>query len=252
MPPERHSATPMPTSRRSRLILGLVVVAAVAGLFFVMRSLSTGNPGVAVIHEPAPSASPTEPKEPKEPKPQFAQPKRFRVEIVSANGQPIDSTNMFGRKPQQNRKVVKKAAKFAGRSLQRYLNSVFVVPSTRFTGKPLKPLLTNNARKALRNKDRRALGAKGPKILGGKTVSAKARAAVVYEGNRPFAVTLRYAAKMNIIQTPAGKPQRMSQSGTMVFRQVGSSGWRADMIDVRLALPRRPKAGQQPSEGATP
>lgn len=181
---------------------------------------------------------------------QFPQPKKFRVEVLSARAEEVDSTNMFGRKPDRRPKVVKRAAGKAALALQKYLNRVFVLPDSRFSRGPLRGFLTDNARAALDDRDRRALGADGPAIVGGTTISAKARAVVIYDGNRPFAVTLRYAAKMSIIQRDT--PDRLTQSGTIVLRQVNKA-WRADLVDVKLSLPdrRSARSGNQSQEGTS-
>lgn len=240
----------MPTSWPLRLLLALAVVGTATGGVLIVRSMSTAPPPA---DEVAVSETPPTPSESAPPAaPEFAQPKDFRVTVTSSKGEPIDSTNMFGRRQDRRRSVVKNASKFAALTLERYLNEAFVDPRTRFTAAAIKPLLTEQARKALRDADRRALGAEGPEILGGKTVSAKARTVVLYRSSQPYAVTLTYTAKMNIIQVD--KAQRMTQTGTMVFKKMGSGGWRADFVDVRLSLPPRPKVPPkpQPSEGATP
>lgn len=238
----------MPTSWGSRLLIGLVVVAAAVGLFFAMRALNSGSqPAEVASQTPAPTEEPV------------PQPKPFRVEILSARGEAIDSTNMFGRDPGRPPPAVKRAAGKAGKTLQAYLNAAFVDPSSRFTRGPIARLLTDNARQSLDDRDRRALGMGGPEIAGGTTISAKARAVVLYNGKRPHAVTLRYTAKMSIIHVD--QPARMTQSGMLVFRQLNNGSWRADLANVKLSLPKAPKnprnepseaASGEPTEGAAP
>ena len=244
----------MPTSWRSRLLIGLAVLAAVVGLFFAVRALSSGSDADVASQTPEPSESASPSEEP------VAQPKPFRVEILSVKGEAIDSTNMFGRKPGRPPAAVKRAAEKAGETLQRYLNAAFVEPRSRFTQGPIALLLTDHARLALDDRDRRALGADGPMIAGGTTISANARASVLYEGNRPHAVKLRYAARMSIIYVD--RPARMTQTGTLVFRRLRNGSWRADLADVQLSLPEAPPekpseepseaTGEEPTEGVTP
>ena len=245
----------MPTSWRSRLPIGLAVLAVAVGLFFVMRSLSGDSAEVAPTPEPSESATPSE-----EP---VAQPKPFRVKILSAKGTPVDGRNMFGRKPGKPPAAVRQAAGAAGKTLERYLNAAFVNRKTRFTPRPLEILLTDNAARSLDARDRRALGSDGPTIKGGTTMLARARAVVLYKGDRAHAVTLTYTAKMRIVQTD--KPELLTQSGTLVLRRSGNGTWRADLADVELSLPARPAekpAGEssetssedteEPTEGVTP
>ena len=215
-----------------------------------MRALSSdSSPDEVASQTPAPS--PSESATPSESEASVAQPKPFRVEILSARGEAIDSTNMFGRRPGKPPPAVKRAAEKAGTALENYLNAAFVDPSSRFTRGPIARLLTDNARRALDERDRRALGAEGPEIAGGTTISAKARAVVLYDGNRPHAVTLRYMAKMSIIYVD--RPARMTQSGTLVFRQLNNGSWLADLADVQLSLPAPPpkEPADEPTEAST-
>src|SRR5687768_4128663 len=97
----------MPTSWPMRLLLALVILVTVIGAVVVVRSLSTTPPAeVAESPTPEPSETPT-------PAPQVAQPKPFRVEVLSAKGEAIDGANMFGRRGERRPPVVRRASTFA-------------------------------------------------------------------------------------------------------------------------------------------
>lgn len=200
------------------------------GLFFLVRSVTADDTRIAASTPPA-SRAPARASIP--------QPKPFRVAVVSARGQPVDSSNLYGRRPRPRRRVVKHAARGAARVLERYLNAQFVRSGSRFTHRPLRKLLSHQARKELRKSDRAALGVAKLKVRGGRRGAAKVRAVVLHRGTKPYAVTLRYRAKIKLIVRK--KPQALVQRGSMVFART-RQGWRADMVDVRLSLPRPAKA----------
>jgi hypothetical protein len=246
----------MPTTGRSRLLLGLAVLAAAAGLFLAVRALSSPPPppqAVAPSTSPSASASPSAAPTSRA----IAQPKLFKVRIRAVRGEAMDSSNMYGRRPDVRVKNIRLSVRRATRSLERYLNTQFVAPRTRQTARPIRTLLSGAAQKQLTPRDRRALGMGRPRIEGGRTIAANTTAVALYEGTATYAVTLRYTARM-IVDLANGEKQRLAQSGTMVLRPTGGGPWRADMVDVSLAL--RPAAQKKPaprptaagSEGATP
>ena len=232
----------MPSIRRSHLLIGLAVVVAAVGLFFLVRALSGDEEPIAA---PSPSASPS-------PSPEPAEAKAFTVTLLKARGRALDSTNMYGRTPEPRPTVVKAAAASAIKVLEAYLDQEFVAPKTRFTAAPLRLLLTGEARKQLAPADRAALGVSKlskVKMVGGGKGKASVRAMVLHEGDDAHSVTLTYRATIPLIFDV--KPQPLVQEGTMVFALTGA-GWRADMIDVRLSLPTPPKEPKTPpSEDAT-
>lgn len=244
----------MPTTGRSRLLLGLVVLAAAAGLFLAVRALSSPSAPIA-----APTASPTVTSTPS-PEPRQAavrQPKRFQVRIRAVRGMALDSSNMYGRRPDVRVKNIRLSVRRAARALERYLNTQFVAPKTRQTARPIRALLSGDAQKRLTPRDRRALGMGKPRITGGRTIAANTTAVALYEGTRAYAVTLRYTARMDVV-LPNGTTQRLSQSGTMVLQPTKAGPWRADMVDVSLARRPAPQKKAKPhpsapaSEGGTP
>ena len=239
----------MATTGRSRLLLGLVVLAAAAGLFFAVRALSSSAPQQAG----APTASPTPSAEPRERK--VAQPSRFKVKIRAVRGEVLDSSNMYGRRPDVRVKNIRRSVRRAARSLERYLNTQFVAPKTRQSRGPMRALLSGDAQRQLTPRARKALGLGGPRIAGGRTIAANANAVALYEGTQAYAVTLRYTARMRVV-LGGGAAKRLSQSGTMVFRPTRAGPWRADMVDVALTWRPAPQKKQKPaatgSEGSTP
>ena len=246
----------MPTTGRARLLLGLVVLATAVGLFLAVRAMSSPPPPLA-----APTASPTVSEasgasETEEPgRPAVRQPKRFKVRIRAVRGLALDSSNMYGRRPDVRVKNIRLSVRRAARALERYLNTQFVAPKTRQTARPIRALLSGDAQKRLTPRDRRALGMGRPRITGGRTIAANTTAVALYEGTQAYAVTLRYTARMDVV-LPNGETQRLSQSGTMVLQPTKAGPWRADMVDVSLARRAAPqkKAKPQPSgsEGGTP
>ncbi len=225
----------MPTTWRSRALLALGLLVAVAGAVLLARVLV--RPG-APVAAPTPTASPT---------PTGAASQPFKVKLRSVRGEPIDDENLFGRQPDVRRDVETRAARAATQALARYLNAAFVADNTRFTAAPLRPLLTAEALRSLRGADRRALGQGGPRSASGDKSRARASAVVVYRGAQAYAVTLRYTAKMRM--TSGSRRGPLTQSGVMVFVP-GRTGWRADMVDVRLVAPEFPKKPAQPSNSA--
>ena len=232
----------MPSTWRSRLLVGLAVAAAAVGLFFGMRALSDGDPSTA---DPSPSASSSPSPEPTE---VVEQPQPFSVKVLAAVGEAFDSSNMYGRAPAAAPNNVRSSSRRAAQALDQYLNKPFVGPPTRGTPAALNTLLSTDARKVLGPRDRRALGVGIPRIVGGTTVSANARALVLYEGTDAYAATLRYTAIMDLV-LEGDRTQRMTQAGTMVLRPTKGGPWRADMVDVRLMM--RPLRSPAPRPSAS-
>ena len=226
----------MPTSPRVRALLAVAVLLAIGGVTFGVLNL-TGAEEPDVLQSASPSAAPS-PTPSAEPA--IEQPRPFRVTLRKVRGVAADNALLFGRRPDERPKVAKQAAKAAANALQRYLNAAFVSPKTRFTPAPLRTLLTPVAFDELGKTDRRALGVGAPKIDGGKTGKAVARALVVYRHAKPVAVTLRYRAGLRAAFGQRTQP--LTQRGTMVFVRV-AKGWRADMVEVRLRLPKPSTGG---------
>ena len=164
---------------------------------------------------------------------------------------------MYGRDPKPAPHNIKRSSRGAALALQRYLNGQFVGPRTRQTVGPMRALLSNDARKLLGPRDRRALGLGMRRIVGGKTISAKTRAVVLYQGSNAYAVTLRYTAIMNVVFA-GDRTHRMAQSGIMVLRPTKAGPWRAEMVDVTLRMrplgqpkPRPTASESEPSDGAS-
>lgn len=236
----------MATTGRSRLLIGLVVLAAAAGLFFGVRALSSSS-------SPAAAPSPTASAEPREPK--VVQPRPFKVRIRSVRGEVLDSSNMYGRRPDVRVKNIRLSTRRAARALERYLNTQFVARKTRQSRGPMRALLSGEAQRQLTPRDRKALGLGGPRIAGGRSIAANATAVALYEGTQAYAVTLRYTARMNV-DLASGKAKRLSQSGVMVLRPTRAGPWRADMVDVSLTWRPAPQKKRNPaptgSEAGTP
>ena len=246
----------MPTTGRSRLLLGLAVLAAAAGLFFAVRAVSDSPPppqAVAPSTSPSvaatPSAAPTAAA--------VAQPRPFKVRIRAVRGEVMDSSNMYGRRPDVRARNIRMSVRRAARALERYLNTQFVGPTTRQSARPIRALLSGDAQKRLTPRDRRALGMGKPRIDGGRTIAANAVAVALYEGSRPYAVALRYTARMQVV-VAGGQKQRLAQSGTMVLRPTADGPWRADMVDVSLSLrpvraprPKPATPGSEPAAGGS-
>ena len=232
----------MPSARPPRLVLGLVVLAAAAG-FFALRALSSDSTPFAA---PTPSESPTDPPSADPAPRRIGQPEKFRVRLLSRRGEVLDASNMYGRPQDRRSRNVSLSSRRAAAALQRYLNIQFVGPKTRQTAQGYRQLLSGQARRRLRPRDRRALGLGGPETLGGTTIAANARAVVVYEGSRAYAVTLQYTARMNVVLAD-DRRQRLTQSGTMVLVPTSKGRWRADMVDVRLTRRALPPHGAAPA-----
>lgn len=233
----------MSSLRRPQVLIGLAVVVAAAGMFFLVRAMSGGEEPAAA---PSPSASPSPSPSP-EPIPQA---KAFSVKVAAARGQSLDSTNMYGRTGSAKPGLAKGATARAAKVLERYLNRQFVVPKTRFSAKPLAGLLSVQARKGLTKNARAALGVAKLKPLGGSAGKATVRSVVLHRGNTAVSVTMRYRATIDVILSE--KPQKLVQRGTMVFAPT-KKGWRADMVDVHLSLPQKPKRSKPaPPEDASP
>ena len=232
----------MPTTGRSRLLLAVAVLAAAAGLFFAMRALNSSPSPQAAAPLASPSISATPSAEPDDPA--VAQPEPFEVRIRTVRGEALDSSNMYGRRPDVRAKNIRMSVERAKRALERYLNTQFVAPDTRQSEAPIRALLSGDAQSRLTPRDRRALGLGKPAIEGGRTIAANATAVALYEGTQPYAVTLRYTARMDVV-VAGGGDQRLAQSGTMVLRPTSDGSWRADMVDVSLAL--RPAPRSQPA-----
>lgn len=242
----------MPTTGRSRLLIGLVVLAAAAGVFFAVRALNSDSPppqSVAPSIAPSTSASASASPSAEPTAAAVAQPKPFKVRIRAVRGEVLDSSNMYGRRPDVRVKNIRMSVRRAARALERYLNTQFVAPNTRQTQRPIRALLSGDAQKQLTPRDRRALGMGKPRIEGGRTIAANTVAIALYEGSRPYAVTLRYTARMQVVVAGGGK-QRLSQSGTMVLRPTAQGPWRADMVDVSLSL-RPVRAKPKPAAPST-
>ena len=207
------------------------------------------TPSASASASATPSAAPADPV--------IAQPRPFKVRIRAVRGEVLDSSNMYGRRPDVRVKNIRLSVRRAARALERYLNTQFVGPKTRQTARPIQTLLSGDAQKQLTPRDRRALGMGKPAIAGGRTIAANTTAVALYEGARPYAVTLRYTARMNVVLAN-GDRKRLSQSGTMVLRPTGTGPWRADMVDVALTWRPAPQNKPKPkptaaaSEGGTP
>ena len=234
----------MPTSPRVRALLAAAVLLAIAGVVFAVLNLTRAQAPSVSQSAPPPTATPS-PTEPA-----LTQPEPFRVSIRKARGVATDNALLFGRRPDERPKVAKQAARAAADALQRYLNAAFVSPKTRFTAAPIRTLLTPRAFDELGATDRRALGVGAPAIDGGKTGKAVARALVMYRHAKPVAVTLRYRAGMRAAFGQRTQP--LVQRGTLVFVRV-DKGWRADMAEVRLRLPKPSTGGPaKPTPTPTP
>lgn len=233
----------MPTIRRSHVLIALAVLGAVVGLLFAVRAVQGGEPVAA----PSPSASPSPSPAPD------PQPKPFRVKLAAARGVPLESSRLYGRRAKTRPKVVKKAAGQAAKTLKRYLDGEFVAAKTRLTRAPIRALFTRQSFKALRKQDLKALGLSSMKVTGGRRGKARVRATVLYDGRTAIAVTLVYRARIRLLVDE--KVQPLISKGTLVLAPAGN-GWRADMADVRLSLPRptpRPgRAGPPPEPSEEP
>lgn len=230
----------MPTSLRVRALLAVVLVVIAVGAVLVVQAVTRDAPPVAQPTA-APSPSPT---------PQVAQPEPFSVKVRKLRGEPADKAVLFGGKPDRRPALVKRAGPKAVRVLERYLNSMFVAPETRFTPAPVRGLLTQRAFSELSKPDGRALGINGPAVAGGRTGGAVAWPIVLYRRGTPIAVTVRYRAKMRLDLGDGLQP--LVQRGTMVFVPA-RRGWRADMVSVRLRLPEpAPEPVPTQSPGSEP
>ncbi|MPZ72723.1 MAG: hypothetical protein GEU74_05740 [Nitriliruptorales bacterium] len=227
---------------RSRLLVAAIAVVALAAVVLAVRlSGDRDQPAAAPI--PAPTASPTTASTP-QPTPQ---PGPFKVTLRGVKEQPLDRSNMYGRKPGTRRKLARQSAGKAVNLLERYLNTVFARPTTRSKPQVLKTVLTRRARRELRPRDRAALGVRGPAIAGGRKPRAVARVTVLHDGRRVSAMTLRFRAAMKVV-TATGKRTALRQRGVFVLMRPDKQ-WRIDMIDVELVPPERgPPKEAQPAD----
>lgn len=232
----------MPTTWRSRVLLGLAVTAAVVAIVLLTRGMQTA----AEVAPPTPTPTPSPTEE------AVAQPVPFRVRVTQIGQQPMDTNRLYGRTPVRRPPAARRAARRAATALQRYLNRAFVAEDTRFTNAAMNRLLTRQGANALTRRDRRALGAQPLEIAGGTTRPVRARAIVLHDRGDVVAVSLRYRARMNVVFDD-GTRGPLVQRGAMVFVPT-DNGWRADMVDVRLRRPRPPAApaDDEPTQGTEP
>ena len=218
------------SAKRSGALLVLGGAAVVAAVVIAVVALSRDP--APIVAPPAPTASPT-------PAP-VVQPERFKVSLRKVGVQTMGNGWIFRQRPGNTKRGARKPAKAAIAELQRYLDAALVDPDTRFSQRPVNRLLTRSAEQQLDRSGRRAMGVGAPRISGGRTGKAVARAIVLYDGKRAHAVTVTYRARLNVTVAGATTRQPLRQRGVMVFVPT-KAGWRADMVDVRTQLPRRAK-----------
>jgi hypothetical protein len=226
----------MDATWRTRLLIAAAVVVTVVVVIVAVRLLGDRDEPAAAP-TPVPSASTasetattTPPLRP------------FEVTLRSVKDQPMDGGNMYGRKPDVNGPLTRRAAREAVAFLERYLNTMFVRPQTRSKPEGLQTLLTSRARQLLDKQDRTSLGVGGPMIVGGSRQRAHARVVVLHEGKRVSHMTVEFRAGMRVING-AGRQTEMAQRGVFVLARVGK-GWRIDMLDVAYTPPESGPAPQ--------
>ncbi len=229
-----------------RTLRRLAVLLVTATMFAGCTGDAPVTPPVAAPSPPpvTPSVTPTPDPSPRPP----PQPRPFRLELTATRSRPTGNAPLFGRPAGRPTRRSRVAARRAARTLERYLNAMFVDRDTRTTLTPVRKLLTRRARRALQTRDAAALGAGLRRIAGGNTGAARARAAVLHGPDRVFAVTLTYTARIRARYPQAQRTLR--QHGSMVFVPT-PRGWRADLVDVRLDQ-FRPRLPDTPTPSATP
>jgi hypothetical protein len=239
---QHHMASTSRTGKALILIAAVAVAAGVVGAVLLTRGERT------ISAPPSPSAAASPPAPSPMPVPQ---PERFRVRLVATKVDAMGNGYIFRRRPGNSHRGAGRSARRVVAELNRYLNAAFVNPITRFTDAPVERLLTGQAEERLDPADRRALGVGAPLIDGGQTGDAVARARVLYDGRRAYAVTVSYRAAMQVALAESdGELRPIRQRGVLVFVPT-RAGWRADMVDVQLRLPDAPEA-PAPTPSATP
>lgn len=209
---------------RIRLLAAAALIVAVAVAVAALQLF--GDPEPVATPTPSPTATAT-------PAPPELEP--FSVRLQAAKAQPMDSGNLYARKPNRRPKLARRTARDGIAVLERYLNTVYVNPETRGQPQVLQWLLTDRARRELRTRDRRALGLGITPFVGGSSQGASARITVLHDGPRVSAMTMRFTATMRVVNE-AGRRSKVTQRGAFVLLKSGKR-WVVDMFDVRLVPP---------------
>lgn len=158
-----------------------------------------------------------------------------RIRLVNADNAEIRGA---GATPADH-EAAKRAVEAARKRLETFLNAQFVDEETRFSSKPLDPLLTPRARETLTDADRAGLGAIDTPVARTFTGSASAVAQVVLEGSKTHLVHLWYATTLRA-ELEDGTKTPVDQRGSVTFVPTGQ-GWRGQAVEVDLTLPEAPK-----------
>jgi hypothetical protein len=202
----------------------------------LVAACSGGEPAAQPTTEPPRTFEPAPEPEP-EPDPEATP---FAVELLGVK--PLTSSNaaMVGKSTvPANSEVADRAAADVTKVLQRYLDAQFRDPASRLSAGPVEELLAPAALAGLDDAGRRALGDVDLPVTWTVTGPAKARARVLFAGDRVISVAVQYDAKVWTAEEE-GKdaPLTMvSQRGQLLFVWT-DEGWRAEAVDLLLDAPQ--------------
>lgn len=166
---------------------------------------------------------------------------RFDVTVEVDDVTAVDNGRLFGRdRRRPPDAVVDRATRRVGKVVNDYLDAMFVVPTSRFSRRPLSRLLTRDALRATPDDPGGGLGVlRTGGDVQGRPVTVAAR--VLVGGAEVTTIVVDYHLRAPVV-TENGTRGSLRQRATMVFVP-GTSGWRAAAVEATLDMPSDDEGG---------
>jgi hypothetical protein len=219
-----------------------VLLLAVLALGLSACGLRGGAP------EPPVVAPPTTPEPTPEPEPVPVTAEPVAVGVVEITYEALSNSVLIGRDPAPPDDAVLGAAVEGARAaLERYLNTQFVDPATRFQAVGIQALLTPSALALLQTQPQYGLAQLDLALAALTTAPVSASATVLMDEAAVLSVLLRYDAVFHATLAD-GAAGPLQQQGALLFVPA-EDGWRAEAVELALTLPVAGEPGTDGGQG---